>query len=71
MQVLSAQDSNGVAVRCLQRPGFQPDGLTGRSPLMVNDATLHSGQLPIRKTAETQRDGRNQCVTGTALLNIK
>lgn len=71
MRVLSTQDANGVAVRRLQHPGFQPDRLTGWSPLMVNNATLHSGQLPIRKTAETQRGGRNQCVTGTALLNVK
>lgn len=67
--MLSEQDANGVAVRRLQHPGFPPAGLTGWSPLMVNNATLHSG--PIRKTAETQRGGRNQCVTGTALLNVK
>lgn len=69
--MFSAQDANGVAVRRLQRPGLQPAGLTGWSPRMANNATLHSGQLPIRKTAETQRGGRNQRVTGPALLSVK
>lgn len=76
MWVFSAKDANGVAVRGLQhpglqRPGLQPAGLTGWSLLMANNATLHSRQLPIRKTAETQRGGRNQRVTGTALLSVK
>lgn len=66
--MLSAQNTNGVAVRHFQCPGFQPDGLTSWSPLM---ATLPSGQPPIRKTAETQRGGRNQCARGIALINVK
>lgn len=69
--VLSAHDANGVAVRHLQCPGLQPDGLTGWSPLMVNNATLYSQKLPIRKTAETQRGETNQCVTGSTFLNVK
>lgn len=50
---------------------LQPDGLTGQSPLLVNNATLHSGQLPIRKTAEAQRGGRTQHVTDTALPAVR
>lgn len=69
--MLSAQDANWVAVRRRQHPGLQPDGLTGWSPLMVNNATLHSQRLPIRKTAETQRGETNQCVTGSTFLNVK
>lgn len=71
MWALAAQGANGAAIRCLECPEFQTDRLTGWPPLMVNNATLHTGQLPIRKTAETQRGGSNQCVTGTALFNAK
>lgn len=75
MQVPSKQDTNGVAVRCLECPGFQTDRLTGSSPLVVNNATVHSRQLPIRKTVETRGQenggGRNQCETGTALLDVE
>lgn len=46
-------------------PGSSQTGWQA-SPPMVNNATLHSGQLPIRKTAEAQRGGRNRHVTGLA-----
>lgn len=39
--------------------------------LLLHNATLLCGQLPIRKTAETQRGGQNQRVTRAVLLHVK
>lgn len=78
MTPLNERGSGALGTRCKwgccqESPAarFQPDRLTGQSPLLVSNATLHSGQLPIRKTAEAQRAGRNEHVTHTALPGVK
>lgn len=78
MTPLNERGSGALGTRCKwgccqasPAARFQPDGLTGQSPLLVSNATLHSGQLPIRKTAEAQRAGRNEHVTHTALPGVK
>lgn len=59
--LLSGASSVQVPARRADRPVTLP----------VNNATLHSRQPPIRKTAETQRGGENQHVTDTASLHVK